>query len=209
MLQAWLEASADRLDPVRFQRIIALERRTAAQEGKVRRLLDERLAELIHAYAEDLDTANAAAPSHAKPAELPAARPQGPLADLIEHIASRTADPDAARGDALVPQSQSGSSVFNELRQACAEIRTASQLRQVLTPAPADAGPLNSASLVHRALTLMRDLSPDYLEHFVAYIDALSGLEPICTKHTAPPDTAPRPASGGKQSRAKPRRRSG
>jgi len=30
---------------------------------------------------------------------------------------------------------------------------------------------------VHRSLVLMRELSPEYLEHFVGYIDALQWLE--------------------------------
>lgn len=213
-LESWLGNSADRKDPIRLQRIVALERRAATQVGDVRRLLDERLAELVNAYAADLSATTGAAPTRANTGELPAARPPGLLADLIDHLASRAAHLDAEPSDAPLcdappRHSQSGSPVFQELRQICAEVRTESQLRQALTPAPADAGPLNSASLVHRALTLMRDLSPDYLEHFVAYIDALSGLEPICAKHTAPPDTAPRAASGGKPSRAKPRRRPG
>lgn len=206
-LESWLGDSAYCQDPIRLQRIVALERRAATQEGEVRRLLEERLAELVNAYAADLSATAAAAPPRANTGELPAARPPRLLADLIDQIASRAAHPDAALSDAPRLHAESGSPVFEALRQICGEVRTESQLRQALTPAPADAGPLNSASLVHRALTLMRHLSPDYLEHFVAYIDALSGLEPICAKHTAPPDTAPRAASGGKQGRAKPRRR--
>jgi hypothetical protein len=42
---------------------------------------------------------------------------------------------------------------------------------------PDNAGPLNSQHLVHRSLVLMRELSPEYLEHFVGYIDALQWLE--------------------------------
>lgn len=213
-LESWLGNSTDRKDPIRLQRIVALERRAATQVGEVRRVLDERLAELVNAYAADLSATTGAAPTRANTGERPAASPPSLLAELIDHVASSAAHPDAALsgapiGDAPPLHSQSGSRAFQELRQICAEVRTESQLRQALTPAPADAGPLNSASLVHRALTLMRDLSPGYLEHFVAYIDALSGLEPICAKHTAPPDTAPRAASSGKTSRAKPRRRPG
>lgn len=201
MLETWLEDSADRLDPVRFQRIMALERRAATQEGEVRRLLDERLAELINAYAADLDTATAAT-RHAVSGELRPARPSIALADLMQHISSSTPQRDVSP----LP-SRSDSAVFDDLRQVCAEVRTESQLRQALTPAPADAGPLNSASLVHRALTRMRDLSPDYLEHFIAYVDALSGLEPICAKNMPSTDNTPIAAGSRKASPSKPRRR--
>ncbi|WP_205171686.1 DUF2894 domain-containing protein, partial [Burkholderia sp. LMG 13014] len=46
-LDAWREQGADRLDPVRFHRIDALERRAAALEGNARALLDARLATLL------------------------------------------------------------------------------------------------------------------------------------------------------------------
>jgi hypothetical protein len=51
------------------------------------------------------------------------------------------------------------------------------RLAQSRATLPDNAGPLNSQHLVHRSLTLMRDLSPEYLEHFVGYIDALQWVE--------------------------------
>ena len=51
-LDAWREQGADRLDPVRFHRIDALERRAAALEGDARALLDARLATLLEGFAE-------------------------------------------------------------------------------------------------------------------------------------------------------------
>lgn len=203
MLAAWLEDSADRLDPVRFQRIMALGQRTAAQEGDVRRLLDERLVELVNAYADDLATATATARSANSGA--PRAARGTAMADLIQHIASNTPQRDAVPSDPS--PSRSDSPVFDDLRQVCAEVRTESQLRQALTPAPADAGPLNSASLVHRALTRMRDVSPEYLEHFVAYVDALSALEPICAKNMPATEGMPTATGSRKASPSKPRRR--
>ncbi|MCM2338516.1 MAG: DUF2894 domain-containing protein, partial [Lysobacter sp.] len=164
VLEACLEHGTDRVNAVRFQRIIALERRAATQEGEVRRLLDERLAQLVNACAEDLGTT----------ITPPDTRPRSALAELIGHIASRAAQDSVPASDAAALAVPSDTPVFADIRQVCAEVRTESQLRQALADAPADAGPLNSASLVHRALTRMRDLSPDYLEHFVAYVDALS-----------------------------------
>ena len=51
------------------------------------------------------------------------------------------------------------------------------RLAQSRASLPENAGPLNSHHLVHRALTLMRALSPEYLECFVGYVDALQWLE--------------------------------
>ncbi len=44
----------------------------------------------------------------------------------------------------------------------------------ILDHVPANAGPLNSSSLVHRSLALMREVSPGYLRHFLSYVDALA-----------------------------------
>lgn len=204
-LEAWLH-NAHRPDP-RLLRIMALERRAATQTGDVRRLLEERLAELVDAYAEDLDAAMAAAPADTTSSAPPDSRPDSALGDLIGHLAAYAAPDDGVPDDATARATRQDSLVLDDLRQVCAEVRTESQLRQALAPAPADAGPLNSASLVHRALTRMRDLSPDYLEHFVAYVDALSGLEPICAKHVPGADSASNTTSGRKPSTSRSRRR--
>jgi hypothetical protein len=42
---------------------------------------------------------------------------------------------------------------------------------------PAQAGPLNSAQVVHRALQTLHRLSPAYLDAFIAHIDTLLALE--------------------------------
>ncbi len=86
-------------------------------------------------------------------------------------------------------------------------MRAESQVREALVQAPENAGPLNSASLVHRALTLMRGASPEYLQSFMAYVDALAWVEGLgiheayATKTTAPS------AAGAGRSRGKPRNR--
>ena len=51
------------------------------------------------------------------------------------------------------------------------------RLAQSRASLPENAGPLNSQHLVHRSLTLMHALSPEYLERFVGYIDALQWVE--------------------------------
>ena len=89
-----------------------------------------------------------------------------------------------------------------DFRRLHARVRSRAQLRETLRPPPADAGPLNSASLAHRALALMRETSPGYLQHFMAYLDALSWLEQL---QAGPPAQrrAPRRASTRKSKRGR------
>ena len=62
-------------------------------------------------------------------------------------------------------------------REVWSKVRTEKQMRQSLEQVPGNAGPLNSSSLVHRALSLMREVSPGYLKQFLSYVDALSWME--------------------------------
>jgi hypothetical protein len=51
------------------------------------------------------------------------------------------------------------------------------RLTASLAKQPENAGPLNSQRLIHRALSLMRELSPAYLQHFMAHVDTLMWME--------------------------------
>lgn len=92
-------------------------------------------------------------------------RHPGPLRELLDHIeaSSRTLE----------------RPTLDEFQELWGRIRTNSQLRQSLATAPEGAGPLHSSTLLHRAMTLMRNASPGYLEHFIAYVDALSWMEQL------------------------------
>ncbi|MBN3774903.1 DUF2894 domain-containing protein, partial [Burkholderia sp. Se-20378] len=82
-LDAWREQGADRLDPVRFHRIDALERRAAVLEGDARALLDARLATLLEGFAEVVARAGETATASGA-VEAPA---RGVLAELVERLA--------------------------------------------------------------------------------------------------------------------------
>lgn len=83
---------------------------------------------------------------------------------------------------------------LEEFRTLHARLRARQQLQAALQPPPANAGPLNSASLAHRALALMRETSPGYLHHLMAYLDTLSWLEQMQAGDAAPAGRARRPA---------------
>ena len=181
-VQAWRAQGLDRADPVRFDILQALSARLGTHEGEARRLLEARLAGLIRAYAQGL----ARTPTPVAPVP---ARDSG-LRSLVAALQARDGDAPAPGPSPVAP------SALTEAREVWAQVRIDSQLRASLHDVPADAGPLNSGMLVHRALHLMRAASPGYLQHFIAYADTLSSLEQL-QQAVAPLITAtdtPRPA---------------
>ncbi|WP_088502476.1 DUF2894 domain-containing protein [Burkholderia ubonensis] len=192
MLDAWRASGADRLDPVRFHRIDALERRAAGHDGDARRLLDARLDALLAGYADDVERAGDAN----EPRDVAQARPaSGALAGLVTHIA-RDAQADRAGIDPAL---------IDYFRETWSKVRTEKQYRQALDQVPRNAGPLNSSSLVHRSLSLMRDLSPGYLQQFLSYVDALAWLEDLAGGGAQAEKEAPRAKGVKKGARSKAR----
>ncbi|MET3821668.1 hypothetical protein ACVK00_000576 [Burkholderia sp. PvR073] len=181
-LDAWREQGADRLDPVRFHRLDALEKRAAAFDGDARALLDARLATLLEGFAELVARAGDAAAA-SEPAQAAAQAPaRGALGGLVEQLA-RDAQADRRGVD---PE------LIDYFRTMWSKVRTEQQYRQSLDQVPRNAGPLNSNSLVHRSLATMRELSPEYLQQFLSYIDALAWLEDLAGGGAQPEKEAPR-----------------
>jgi hypothetical protein len=195
-LDAWRERGADRLSPVRFHFMEALDRRAASHSGEARRVLDDKLSKLIEAYASDLESAASEAANVDEPA-------RGALAGLVEYV-SRCAP---VNSDAPLPRPSSypEMEVLEYFRKTWTQLSTERQFRQSLAQVPGNAGPLNSSSLVHRSLSLMRELSPGYLQQFMSYIDALSWMEQMNGGIALPEKEAPRSASPRKSARGKPR----
>lgn len=184
-LQAWRAQGADRADPARFDILQALAARVGAHEGEARRLLDARLAGLMRAYAEGLTQRPPAAPA---PASRHATVPTSGLRELVAALQTRA---DHVPGPDAPPAAPAQ---LTAARETWSRVRIDSQLRASLHDVPEDAGPLNSGMLVHRALHLMRAVSPGYLQHFIAYADTLSSLEqfqqaaaPLITATDTPP----------------------
>lgn len=202
MLDAWREQQADRLDPVRFQMMDALERRAANHQGEARRLLDSKLSTLIDTYADDLEKA-----ASAGSAGSALAADRSALVELLDHIALSAATRNQVlAAHNVTPPSSSYPTLetLAEFKKIWSAVRAGSQLRQSLEQVPENAGPLNSGALVHRSIGLMRELSPGYLQQFLSYIDALSWVEQI-NGSMSPTSEAPRAASTRKRSKAKSR----
>ena len=173
---------AVRLDPVRLRLIEAMERRASAHGGEARRLLDERIAALKSA-----GEAEVAAKAEAETDVAAVAHRPGPLSGLVAHItvqaaqaASRQGAPSPGTG---VPATATALSAATEpaalayFRRTWARLSADRRLTRSLATVPDNAGPLNSHHLAHRTLASMRELSPGYLAHFMAYADALSWIE--------------------------------
>jgi Protein of unknown function (DUF2894) len=185
-LDAWRERGADRLDPVRFRFIEALDRHAAEHGGEARRVLDDRLSGLLAAYAGDLESA-LSGDGESGNLDAQQAPARGALAGLNDYIAGHEArtfvsasagGKDRAEGDAGPrPSSYPELEALEYFREVWSRFRTGRQLQQSLEQVPGNAGPLNSSSLVHRSLSLMRELSPGYLRQFLSYVDALSWME--------------------------------
>lgn len=214
-LQAWRERGNDRLDPVGFHFIEALARRAASHAGAARARLDERLTQLLQAYAARIAAADAdaeklddAATPDANPASVTTApkSTRGPLAELAAYLAYPGApgeNPDAiaaqARRDAYPDMP-----VLDGLREIWSGLSADRQVRQSQEQVHKNAGPLNSNQLVHRALSLMRELSPGYLQQFVTYTEALAWMEQV-TAAAAPParETSRAPAKKGARAKGR------
>jgi hypothetical protein len=156
--------------PVRSRILEAMERRMAGQPDPVRRLLQQKLE---RAGAEDALPSTPVAPKEEVRRDRPAPTP---LAQLNLHVRATV----AARAEPQLPGETHDADELASLkgfRRAWARGRTLEQVEQAMVRKPANAGPLNSHALVLQTLSLMRDLSPDYLRRFVAGVEALQWLE--------------------------------
>ena len=208
MLDAWRVRGEYRRDPVRFRFIEALARRAAVHEGDARRILDERLAALLAAYREKLeeaqhsDSLSAARDASTKQA---ARLPRGPLAELVEHMARQAPlqGDGAATDDAAptIPELKT----LRYFRSTWSRLSADRRLTQSLAKVPENAGPLNSHHLVHRSLMLMHELSPEYLNRFMSYVDTLLWVDQLNAGNgPAAAANAPRAEGQKKTTRGKP-----
>lgn len=115
-------------------------------------------------------------PAVAAHAGEPARDGVSPLARLNEYIRAKRAE--AAEpplpGETIDPEELAS---VRRFRRAWGSHRALDQVDQATARQPANPGPLNSHVLVLRALALMRELSPEYLRHFLDHVQALQALE--------------------------------
>ncbi|HTJ93519.1 MAG TPA: DUF2894 domain-containing protein [Pararobbsia sp.] len=199
--------------------IDALARRAAGYTGSARQVLDRRLA--AHIERHEMDRARGKvddeSPKHdqsgQRPNEgMPPDSAQSALAGLIAYMAEhRRPEPVAAASRVPSPGfDRADVEVLDYVRDVWEKVSSESQWRQFSTQVPGNAGPLNTEKLMVRALSLMRDVSPDYVRQFLSYVNALSWMERIAgdtlPARKEPPRTpAPRVPAPRKGGRAKTR----
>jgi hypothetical protein len=205
LLAAWRERGADHLDPIRYHFIAALAKRASTYSGEARRLMDDKLSAQLQVCRADI-AGHAGGSGAADKASAGEASP-GRLAELTAYISSQ-APQNGVRleirytvGEAAL---NSDLSAIDYFRNIWSRVGSKQLLRQSQAKVPENAGPLNSTNLVHRSLALMRDLSPQYLHHFLSYVDALSWMEQLSdggapAGKEGPSAQTPKKAGRGKQ----------
>jgi len=162
-VEALRARGAAQRDPLGWAYVEALARRRTALPEPARRLLDERLARALQACRRTADS---------PPATPAPASTESPLAGLLALLARD----EAADGAAPAGQ-RPGLRAVERFRDRWERLGVEQRLAKADAALPANAGPLNSDGLVSRALALMREVSPAYLQRFVAHADALMWLE--------------------------------
>jgi len=228
-LQALAERDAGRADPVRFRFLQAMARRAEGYDGEARRVLDAKMGALLDAYEQALQergtgqagesrshpescTPQETSRDASRDPEMPSASDanvsgQGPLATLLASLSERHAGREDARIAAgLAPRADYPELGMLDAAQATwLRLSTDRQLRDSEKRIPDNAGPLNSSQLVHRALMLMKELSPEYLRQFLSYVNALAWMEQMTDGNAASPEAAPRAGGQKKPSRGRKR----
>jgi hypothetical protein len=107
------------------------------------------------------------------------------LAELVSHfepaVASAPGQPPAQQAISRAPTAAAPTlelKTVRESRATWARMSVDRQLSLAMKQGPQNAGPINSHMLVLRSLTMMQDISPDYLSRFVSYVDTLLFLDP-------------------------------
>ncbi len=172
-LHAWRERGDHRHDPVRFCFIEALARRALVHQGATRRVLDDRLAQLLAVYGEEVESARLAKAMAATAEGSHDGAVTSQVTSMLPGLTGLTGltGSDGRTGAGTM------TSTLKYFRSTWSRLSAERHLSQSHATVPDNPGPLNSHHLVHQALKSMRDLSPSYLSHFMLYVDALLWLD--------------------------------
>ncbi len=166
-------------DALRAAVVEAMQRRAAAQQGEARQLIEQRIAQLLVEQ-------KAALPHAAQHDTVPRGAALGGLSALVDRLGREPASavraaapsrPSAMPPRAAAPTAPAALKSVSAFKGTWSRLRAEQRLRQALQQVPAQAGPLNSSHLVHQMLREMHQLSPAYLDAFMAHVDTLLRLE--------------------------------
>ena len=181
--QASLQASgAAQFDALTWHYLDLLAQRAEQQQGLAQRMLIEKLekslTELQRRFALASTTANQNASASDGSYETTTANKAlrdgpSPLAELLQAMQPQ---PPVAN---LTPSGewQQENPRIQQFRKQLGRISVQKKISKAIAQAPQNAGPINSHMLVLRSLGIMRDVSPDYLNRFMAHVDTLLCLD--------------------------------
>ena len=197
-------------DAVRAAIVQALARRAAAQQGQTQALMLRRVEQLraAHALAASHTSPAVAAAADASagaPIGAPIGAPTSALAGLSALVDRLGRAPTAAGAVAALgalqaphgprpapPTTPQPLKAVAAYKGTWSRLRAEQRLRLALAQVPAQAGPLNSSHVVHRALKALHGLSPAYLEACMLHIDTLLWLDQASGGGGPTPRTAAR-----------------
>lgn len=157
------DAGAPAFDASSWQHVLSLRERMQAHHGAARTLLDHKLLQALDA----LQTRMAAVSASRGTLATEAASSSTPLPSVLGQLVQAW----QAKG-----QTQQESTRVQAFRAELGKLRTLKQVNHALAQAPLNAGPLNSHMLVLKSMGLMREASPDYVQHLVMYVETLQRL---------------------------------
>ena len=175
LLASLRAAGVGRLDLVRLHFLEALARRTLAHQGNVRHLLEAKLAGALSAFQERL------VPAAVEGAQQVTIRPRTaeqstPLGMLLRQLAQQSTQ-SVARPQQEHAAPHTALKTLRDSRNIWSTLSVEKQVAKELAQAPKNAGPINSHMLILRSLSLMRAISPDYLNRFMSYAETLLCLD--------------------------------
>ena len=183
LLQPAQAAEAAQLDPVGWHHIQVLTERTRTQTGLAQVLLQAKLNSALAQLQARLAAQKKQHTQHIQPTR----HTPSPLSALLQDMAAPSAEhPFSPSGQGRMDNPR-----VAQFRQQLGKISVQKQVTQAIAQAPQNAGPINSHMLVLRSLSLMRDLSPDYLNRFMGYVDTLLFLDMPQTVKATPKKAVP------------------
>lgn len=182
LIAALRHEDAHLFDPVGFHLLENLAQRANFQSDKVQRILNAKLVELAHNFRDRITLARGNATE-----EIALQHPvhKDTLRGLVRMLTSHEPHHSGTRiGDHGGAPSELKSVKY--FRSTWSKLSVNQQVKHAMLQAPHNAGPINSHMVSLRSLALMRDISPDYLNRFMTYMDGLSCLDQADRKPTAP-----------------------
>lgn len=118
-----------------------------------------------------------------RPVVKPAVEASAEIADMtIPRQGELLPAADASAGDKTARGGPRELRALTPLRESWAKLNAEKLVMRSINEGPENAGPLNPHYLAIRSLSNMRDLSPHYLNRFVAYMETLLWLEKAAAK---------------------------